>query len=136
MLEGLKRQWGEFKRGQPGERFQNRYERNRRKRSGRSKWLRFLKPLAAILLIAAGLFFCAIPGPGVPLLIFGAALLADVSRRIAVAMDWLDLRLRALLRGLRKQWAQATLAAKGMTVILALGLLAGAGYGLFRLWRG
>jgi hypothetical protein len=106
MLEALKRRWQEFKRGRPGQRFQNRYERNRKTRSGRSKWLRFLKPLAAILLLAAGLFFCAIPGPGVPLLILGAALLADVSRRVAVALDWLDLRLRAFFKRLRKGWSQ------------------------------
>jgi hypothetical protein len=106
MLEALKRRWQEFKRGRPGQRFQDRYERNRKTRSGRSKWLRFLKPLAAILLLAAGLFFCAIPGPGVPLLILGAALLADVSRRVAVALDWLDLRLRAFFNRFRKGWSQ------------------------------
>jgi len=98
MLTALKRYWREFKRVQPGHRFQERYERNRKTRAGRSPWVRFLKPIAAILLLAAGIFFCLVPGPGVPLLVIGAGLLADVSRRVAIAADWVDLRLRKLLR--------------------------------------
>jgi hypothetical protein len=94
MLDVLKQHWQQFRNGQPGQRFQDRYERNRDARSQRSGW--FLKPLVAVLLLLAGIVLCVIPGPGLPLLLIGLALLADVSRRVAVAMDRLELRLRGM----------------------------------------
>jgi hypothetical protein len=135
MLTALKRYWREFKRVQPGKRFQERYERNLKTRAGRSPWVRFLKPIAAILLLAAGIFLCLVPGPGLPLLIIGAGLLADVSRRVAVAMDWLDLRIRALLRPVWKWWKQASLPAKAIVAIVAVAFLSGLAYGVFRFFK-
>lgn len=132
MLTALKRYWSDFKRGQPGKRFQERYERNRKTRAGRSPWVRFLKPIAAILLLAAGIFLCLVPGPGLPLLIIGAALLADVSRRVAIAADWVDLRLRALLRPARKWWKQAPLLAKAAAALVGAAFLSGLAY---RVWK-
>jgi hypothetical protein len=135
MLAALKRQWRQFKQSPPGKRFQERYERNRKTRAGRSPWVRFLKPIAAILLLAAGIFFCLVPGPGVPLLVIGAGLLADVSRRVAIALDWVDLRLRALLRLIRKWWKQASLPAKAAAALVAVAFLSGLAYGVWRMMK-
>jgi hypothetical protein len=133
MLEGLKQRWREFRRGRPGHRFQERHERNREARSARSPLARFFKPFAAVVLLAAGIVFFLIPGPGLPLLLIGAALLADVSLRVARAMDWLELRIRALLSRLRRWWSGASAIAKSAVVISTLLLASGAAYGVFRI---
>ena len=133
MLEGLKQNWSAFRRGRPGHRFQERYERGRKARAGGSAWTRFLKPFAALVLLVAGLVFCVIPGPGLPLLLLGAALLADVSRPVAVGLDWLELRVRALLPRLRRWWSGASATAKSAVVISALILASGIVYGFLRI---
>ena len=101
---GLKKRWREFKRGRPGHRFQDRYERKRSEGSGRSSFRRFLKPLAAGLLLVAGIALCVMPGPGLPLLGLGACLLADISRPVAVALDRFELLIRSLLSRVRRIW--------------------------------
>jgi cardiolipin synthase A/B len=97
MFGRFKREWKKFRSGRPGHRFQDRYEQNRKTRSSRPWYLRFLKPAAALLLIAAGLLFVVIPGPGLPLIVIGTGLLADEARPIARAMDWFEIRIRKIL---------------------------------------
>ena len=104
---GWKQRWQEFKEARPGHRFQERYDRNREVGEQRSAAARAIKPLAAALLIIAGVVFCVIPGPGLPLLLLGAALLADVSRRVALALDTTELRVRSLLTRMRRAWRRA-----------------------------
>jgi hypothetical protein len=101
---GWKQRWQEFKEARPGHRFQERHDRNRKAGAERSPAVRAIKPLAAALLIVAGVVFCVIPGPGLPLLLLGAALLADVSRRVAVALDATELWIRSLLTRIRRAW--------------------------------
>ena len=102
MAKGWKERWREFKRGSPGHRFQDRYERKRSDGSSRSSFRRLLKPLAAGLSLVAGIVFCVIPGPGMPLLALGACLLADVSRPVAVRLDRMELLIRSLLSRFRR----------------------------------
>jgi hypothetical protein len=101
---GWKQRWQEFKEARPGHRFQERYDRNREAGAQRSPAIRAIKPFAAALLMIAGVVFCVIPGPGLPLLLLGAALLADVSRRVAVALDATELWIRSLLTRARRAW--------------------------------
>ncbi|MES2920597.1 MAG: hypothetical protein V4819_03575 [Verrucomicrobiota bacterium] len=136
MLKKLKQHWREFREGRPGHRFQDRHERNREDRSSGSTWSRFLKPFAAILLIGAGVVFCAIPGPGLPLLLIGAGLLADVSLLVARALDWTEAQIRAVLSPLHRWWSGASATAKSIVVILMLLLASGAAYGVFRVVTG
>jgi len=96
MAQGWKQRWREFKSGRPGHRFQDRYERNHSEDSERSSFRRFLKPVVGSLLLIAGIVFCLIPGPGLPLLALGACLLADVSKSVAVALDRTELAIRSL----------------------------------------
>jgi hypothetical protein len=95
--QGWKRDWREFKKGRPGQRFLECYEHNRQLRSQRSAFRRTIKPLAGGLLILGGLVLCLIPGSGLPLLVFGAALPADASRQTAQALDRIETWLRSLL---------------------------------------
>lgn len=135
-MEALKKQWRAFKDGRPGHRFQDRYERNKEERAERSSFMRFLKPVAGISLIVAGVVFCLIPGPGVPLLLIGAGLMADVSLSVAKVMDWLDVRTRAIISRASQWWKQASMAAKSAVIVLAVFVISGAGYGGFLfLWK-
>ncbi len=130
----IKQHWQEFKEGRPGHRFQDRYERNKEAREERSWFTRFIKPFAGVVLVVAGVVFCLIPGPGLPLLLVGAGLLADVSLPVAKGMDWLDVRIRKAFSRLKQWWHDSSGAAKSAVILLALLLISGAGYGGFQLF--
>jgi hypothetical protein len=125
----FKKQWREFQRGRPGHRFQERFERNQEARSRRSSFTRFLKPAAAIVLLAVGVVLCFIPGPGIPFLLIGAGMLADVSRPIARAMDRVEVSIRALVTHGRRWWDHASRTAKNAAIALAVFVASGATYG-------
>lgn len=90
MLQSIKRSWHDFRRAPPGQRFERRYESRRRRRGGAS----VLKPLyivLGVLLSLCGIVFLAIPGPGLPILALGGAMVAGESLRVARLLDRLDL---------------------------------------------
>lgn len=131
-MSRFQQQWLEFKNGRPGHRFQDRYERNKERRAERSSFMRFLKPVAGISLIVAGVVFCLIPGPGLPLLLIGAGLMADVSLPVARGLDRLDVWTRAVISRIKRWWKSSSTAAKSAVILLAVFLVSGVGYGGFR----
>ena len=94
-VQSLKNNWREIADGEPGKRFQHRFEQ--KEREGRSA-AHLFKMAAAVLLIVAGVVFLVIPGPGSLLIVFGGALLAEGSSKVARALDWTEMRIRKLLR--------------------------------------
>jgi hypothetical protein len=61
-----------------------------------------------LLILAAGIFFLPAPGPGTVIVVIGGALVAQESFWAAWALDWAELRLRALYqRGIRA-WKRAS----------------------------
>jgi hypothetical protein len=132
MWRRLKRQWRKFKSGRPGHRFQDRYEQNRKTRTSQSWFVRLLKPAAGIVLIAAGILLCFIPGPGFPLIVIGAGLLANEARPIARAMDWLEIRIRKIWVWARRWWNHAPTIAKYAVMFVAVLACSGAAYGGYR----
>lgn len=132
MFKEWKQQWQAFKKSRPGSRFRDRYERSRQTRSSKPAFLRFLQPVIALLLVAAGVVFCAIPGPGVPLLIIGAGLLADEWRPLAQALDWLEVRIRSGIAKAKRWWCHAPLLARSGVILVAAVIAGGAAYGGFR----
>lgn len=94
-VQSLKNHWREIADGEPGKRFQHRFEQ--KEREGRSA-AHIFKMVAAVVLIAAGIVFLVIPGPGSVLIVIGGALLAEGSSKVARALDWTEMRLRKLLR--------------------------------------
>src|SRR5687768_9218735 len=118
MLGRLKREWREFRNGRPGHRFQDRYERNRKTRSSQPWFIRLLKPAAAIVLIAGGVLFVVIPGPGWSLIVICVGLVADGPRPISRAMDRLEIRARKILAWARRRWNRAPRIAKCAGIFL------------------
>jgi hypothetical protein len=78
-----------------------------------------------------GVIFCLIPGPGLPLLFFGAAILSERSRPVARALDWTELRTRTAVAYARRYWKRASMSQKVAIVTLAALALLGAGFGAY-----
>jgi putative transmembrane protein PGPGW len=89
----------EITRSPPGRRFQERYRRKHAEKG--SPWKRFGFVTAGILLTLIGVFFLAVPGPGIPILAVGLALIAQESSRTARLLDRAELRLRRWWKKLR-----------------------------------
>jgi hypothetical protein len=132
VLSGWKKQWKAFREARPGQRFEDRFERSREMRPSQSWFVRFLKPAAALVLLAGGIVLCFIPGPGLPLIVIGAGLLADESRIIARGMDWIEVRLRKLIKMAFRWWHGASLLAKEAAIGVAMLLASAAAYGGYR----
>jgi UPF0716 family protein affecting phage T7 exclusion len=94
LLAHLKKAWRELKRGKPGRRFSERYERGRRRGTAR-KWLLIA---GGALLALAGIVLLPLPGPGMLVIAVGLLLIAEESRATARALDWLERKARSLRR--------------------------------------
>jgi hypothetical protein len=125
VLAALKKHWKELSREEPGERFQNRHQRNHRK--GRSSH-RALKLGAGIVLLVAGLILLLIPGPGSVLILVGGALLAEESLVVARTLDRLEVQVRKLADWAIDHWKKAPAPVKALLILLALALAAGAAW--------
>jgi hypothetical protein len=84
---------------QPGRRFQERYRRMHSKST--SAWKRCAFIAAGIVLTLVGTFFLAVPGPGIPILVVGLALIAQESVTLARRLDRTEVRLRRWWKKLR-----------------------------------
>ena len=85
----------EFRKSRPGSRFQDHYRRKRTSRGG-TAW-RYTVMAGGAVLCLLGIFLLVVPGPGIPVLAAGAALLAQQSRATAQLLDRIELRLRRML---------------------------------------
>lgn len=90
----------EITHSQPGRRFQERYERNHADKG--SLWKRCPLVIAGIALTLIGVFFLAVPGPGIPILVVGLALIAQESATLARWLDRAEVRLRGWWKKLRR----------------------------------
>jgi hypothetical protein len=96
MRKLFRRHWGQLRTSRPGRRFQDFYERKRGSRGG-ALW-RCAAIAGGALLCLVGLFFMAVPGPGIPILLLGMALIAQQSRPTARLLDRAELGLRRFVR--------------------------------------
>jgi len=92
--------WQRFASSPPGQRFQERYQRKRK--HPRGGLARCGAVCAGIVLTLAGIFFLVVPGPGIPILALGLALIAQESRVTARFLDRAELRVRGWLKRLRR----------------------------------
>jgi len=128
MLGELKKSWTVFENAPPGERFQRLYRE--RKRPGTS---RIVVAALGILLLAGGVVLLFIPGPGLLLIAFGAALFAQQSLWLANLLDRLEPVLRHFARKGESSWKKAATPVKAAIVSGAALVAAAAVYGAY-LW--
>jgi len=131
VFQYLKQEWRELKKGRPGHRFREHCERNRRARKDQSLFRRFVVPVLAVLLLLVGLVFCIIPGPGLPLVALGGALLAQYSMAVAVAFDWLEVKLRCVFNRAKDWWCHTSLVARNAVLLAAALAMSAAAYGAY-----
>lgn len=91
--------WDRFVHSTPGRRFRERYRRMQEDKG--SAWKRCALVCGGVLLVLVGLFFCAVPGPGIPILAAGLALIAQESKSLARLLDKAEIRLRRWWKRLR-----------------------------------
>ena len=134
MLKSLRKSWKQFFDAEPGRRFQERYRR--RRQEGESALSRAFWVVLGVVVFAAGIFFLPAPGPGTLILLVGAGLIAQEFHAAAKAMDWVEVRVRRLLRPLGKLWRRAPLPVKVLIVLVEVGAALAVGYLFNRLVSG
>ena len=113
MLTRLKKYWQSVENGRPGSRFQEQYEKERKKH--KSPAGRVLRIAAGALLIPVGLFFLAVPGPGLVIIALGAVLIAREFRFAAIILDWIEVRGRQVFKWARERWQRLVRARRSVT---------------------
>lgn len=104
LRELVRREWRAFRDAPPGERFARQWQRRRKPELAK---LRAIAVAVGILLLAGGVVFLFIPGPGLLVIAFGLALLAGESRVLAGWLDRAEPALRRRHAAFRRWWGQA-----------------------------
>jgi hypothetical protein len=122
----LKQEWRHFRADEPGSRFANHRKRMEHKSRGHAA----VTITLGVLLFLVGVVFLFIPGPGLPFVVFGFALIGTHSKRISERLDRAEPRAREIGQTLKEWWSRtprvgkAALALAGMLLTAAF-MLAG-----------
>lgn len=116
----LRRVWNEWRRfryDQPGRRFRNYRAHLHRHASG---GVRACCLFGGLVLTAAGVAMCFLPGPGVPVLFLGFAMFAGESRTLARWLDRLEPALRRRVADVQRWWRRLPFLARAVCVVLII----------------
>ncbi len=136
MIEQVKENWQEFKGSEPGQRFQDRYERRREEEQGRWSKSAILNIVLGLLIIAGGLLIGLVPGPGGFIAFLGLGLIGSEFQPTAKALDWGEVKVRAGVSWAKNVWAALPLGGKVIVGVLALVVVAAVAYGGYVLFFG
>lgn len=100
----VEQQWHLFANDKPGQRFVNLHKRRQEQRQGSFSWGRILFIGAGLFLVVAGLFFMAVPGPGLPVLVAGLGMMGSESLFMARGLDWAEQKLHPPVAKLKARW--------------------------------
>jgi hypothetical protein len=126
----LEHQWHEFAHDKPGQRFENQHRRL--KRGGKA--LLAGMTVVGALLVAGGVVLLFVPGPGLLVAVFGLALLAGTSSRLARVLDQMEPVVRRWASRAKAWWSQASITARVATCVIGAAIAGVAIYGAYRLW--
>lgn len=119
MFESAIHEWHDFRDDSPGRRFTNHHERTHKSASRGKDVARVAIGLG---LIIGGIVLLFIPGPGMLLILFGVALFAGQSQRLAALLDrgevWARDRWRRMSHGSRVALIAASSLVAAVTVTL------------------
>jgi hypothetical protein len=136
MTHSLMQRWHALTGGNPGRRFEDRYEAARaaRLRGGWSHRLtRALRLVIALLAFVVGLVLAVMPGPAILFFLLSGSLLAAESRGVARLLDRLEVRLRVLWQWSRKRWIKLPGWGRASLVVLVGAAGAASTYASYRL---
>ena len=131
MLDQAKQSWHEFKESEPGHRFQDRYERRRRSERSKFDLRKILNLVIGVALIFAGIFLIAAPGPGWLTVFLGLGFIGSEFLPVARALDWAEIKGRAIAEWAQDAWERSPLVVKVLIVVLALAIAAALAYGVY-----
>jgi hypothetical protein len=132
VLEHLKENWRCIRTGRPGERFQRLYRI--RQRSGGSRLRKVVVITTGTAIIGVGLFFLPAAGPGTPILLIGASIMAGESLFAARLFDWLEVKIRRLLSVAFRFWNEMPLVLRAVIALCAVILLGAIAYAVYELF--
>jgi len=104
MFEQLKQNWESLKRGRPGSRFHEQYERQRKSQSSAAG--RVLRMGLGVAILLIGLVFLPAPGPGFIVVGIGALMLAREFKFAAILLDRIEVRARQVLKWVKRTWRE------------------------------
>jgi uncharacterized membrane protein YbaN (DUF454 family) len=129
VLDELRREWHLFRDDAPGERFRN----HERRSEQRGRMQRMVYLALGLLLLVGGVILLFIPGPGLLLILFGAALFAGESRWLAAQLDRAEPVVRRHGHRALERWRAMSLVARAALIALVAALAVTAA-GLAWLW--
>jgi putative transmembrane protein PGPGW len=133
MLEKVKENWQQFKKSEPGHRFQDRYHRRQQNIQGQWNIGKLFNIVGGIVIALAGLFFMPAPGPGSAIIFVGLGLLGSESLSVARFLDWAEVRLRELAQQSKDIWTRSSIPVKILISLIILGCVAAIEYGAYHL---
>ncbi len=133
MIQRAKQTWQAFKDSDPGHRFQDRY--NRRQGIEHGHWTTGSVVIVALGLAIAlgGLFLVPAPGPGWIITFLGLGLLGGEFAPVAGALDWVELKGRAVAGWAKGVWDRSSPAVKVLLVLLGVCGVGALGFGAYQL---
>jgi hypothetical protein len=133
MFQSIRDDFKQLRRGKTGRRFRDFYDfRQQQRRPGLSP-VRVFNICFGIALVIGGAAIGWLPGPGGFIAIFGLALLAQEFRPMAVLLDWLEPKLRAVWRWLVRTWRRMSSSGRvavAMTIAITSASMGYAAYSL------
>jgi uncharacterized protein (TIGR02611 family) len=125
----LRKNLGEFRSSEPGQRFQDRYHRRRRDEKGHVA-LRIFNIVFGSVLAVGSLALAPLPGPGFLTVFLGLAIVAGELLYAARLLDWAEVVLRRFGRFVKKVWHRGA-GGKALVVFVGAVIAAGVGYGAY-----
>jgi hypothetical protein len=127
IVDNVKSEWRRFASDEPGVRFERRYERLR---ASSVAWT-IVRFLIGLVLVGAGIVLLFIPGPGLLVMLFGVAMFAGQSRRLARALDRGEPHVRRVAGSAMQRWRRTRLPVKVALVAVGIAAAIGAAYAAY-----
>ena len=101
----MQAEWKAFAASLPGERFKDRYHRKRD--ADRPTWKKIVSPVLGILIAVLGFILLPAPGPGIPVVLLGFALVAESFLWMARLLDLCEPPIRLIVTVCLRWWKHA-----------------------------
>lgn len=120
MLQKIKDSWRQFTDSEPGQRFEDRYNRRHENAGGGFNAGLLLHIGAGIVVTLAGLFFLPAPGPGTLILLAGLGLIGGEFLPVARFMDRAEVKVREWTKPAKEAWNRLSPPVKIVLGLIAL----------------
>ena len=133
MIEAIKDDLRQLKRGKSGRRFVDFYDFRRQHRRPGFSPARFATIFFGLFLVIGGASIGWLPGPGGFVAIFGLALLAQEFRPMAVVLDWIEPKLHVGWNWLVRIWRRMSAISRVAIAMVLLLSSVSVGYAAYSL---